>query len=140
MLETGGRGVGTPSPPPPDLSARYGGEEFICVLPDTNLEGGRKGGRTILKAIRSLCIPPIQSQAAEHVTISIGVTSIVPGHGNVPDDFIHRVVGLLYESKKMGCDRMTVRALAHNDARGINTLVRIDKNTTTKGKTGGKYG
>lgn len=60
---------------PGDLLARYGGEEFVCLLPDTSLEGAVKLAHDIQAAIAALRIPHAQAQAAEFVTVSIGVAA-----------------------------------------------------------------
>ncbi len=98
---------------PPDLMARYGGEEFVCVLPDTNIEGVRKVGRTILDAIRTRAIPHGKSEVADIITLSIGGTSIVPAckDGSI-EDLIKMSDDLLYESKHEGRNKMTVRSIS----------------------------
>jgi len=95
---------------PPDLTARYGGEEFVCVLPDTDLEGVRKVGQSILESIRALAIPHEKSEVGKIVTISIGGVSIIPHQDSSPELLVEAADKLLYESKKQGRNRMSVNA------------------------------
>ncbi len=95
---------------PSDLIARYGGEEFVCVLPDTDLEGVYKVGRSILKAIRSLNIPHEKSDVASMVTLSIGGTALIPGNDNTPGELIQVADSFLYTAKTEGRNRMIVRS------------------------------
>jgi diguanylate cyclase (GGDEF)-like protein len=61
-----------------DLVARYGGEEFVILLPATDLKGAMYVAETAQAAIAQLQIPHQQSQVAPHVTLSIGLASLIP--------------------------------------------------------------
>ncbi|MCX7857232.1 MAG: GGDEF domain-containing protein [Deltaproteobacteria bacterium] len=55
-----------------DFVARYGGEEFVCILPDTDVNGGMAVARQIKYRIRELSIPQQFSPVADYVTLSMG--------------------------------------------------------------------
>lgn len=60
---------------PADLSARYGGEEFAVLLPDTDACGARFLALHLLQAVDVMRLPHADSPAADHVTVSIGVSA-----------------------------------------------------------------
>ncbi|MBF0200920.1 MAG: diguanylate cyclase, partial [Desulfamplus sp.] len=64
---------------PGDIVARYGGEEFAVLLPDTSLSQAFSLAEKIRAAVAGLAIPHIGSPETGHVTISLGVTSMLPG-------------------------------------------------------------
>jgi diguanylate cyclase (GGDEF)-like protein len=63
---------------PADLVARYGGEEFAIILPNTDSEGGMNVAIRATEIVRSLQLPHDFSKVANHVTISCGVSTIIP--------------------------------------------------------------
>lgn len=87
---------------PGDLVARYGGEEFVCLLPDTRTEGALWVAKRIQEEVEGLNISHASSPAADHVTLSIGVSTLVPVVGQSPLDLIRRADELLYAAKQDG--------------------------------------
>jgi len=63
---------------PADMIARYGGEEFVALLPTTKLDGAMAVAEAIREAVASLGIAHSKSSAGDHVTVSLGVASMVP--------------------------------------------------------------
>jgi len=90
-----------------DFAARYGGEEFAVVLPNTNESGARLIAGQILERIRALNIPHENSEAAGHVTISVGVTTGEVVHTHTSGDYIKQADTALYQSKQNGRNRYT---------------------------------
>jgi diguanylate cyclase (GGDEF)-like protein len=88
-----------------DFVARYGGEEFAVVLPNTDEHGARAMAEKLLANIREQGIPHERSDAAPHVTISIGITTGRVEHTLAPEDFVKRADELLYKSKQNGRNR-----------------------------------
>jgi diguanylate cyclase (GGDEF)-like protein len=88
------------------LTARYGGEEFAVLLPETDADGACCVARRILDAIRGLRIPHATSEAAPHVTVSLGVACLTAA-----GDIDHRILiqlsdEALYAAKNSGRNRV----------------------------------
>jgi diguanylate cyclase (GGDEF)-like protein len=87
---------------PADLAARYGGEEFAFVLPSTELEGAMIVAQSIHDALLQLEIPHEGSAVSEFVTVSMGVTSLVPMNDSVPSVLLTAADYALYRAKELG--------------------------------------
>jgi diguanylate cyclase (GGDEF)-like protein len=90
---------------PADLIARYGGEEFCAVLPETPLEGALALAEQMRKSVEALALQTTQGPV--NLTISLGLTTIVPTHGNEPASLLEAADGALYKSKQAGRNRAT---------------------------------
>ncbi|WP_414754007.1 diguanylate cyclase domain-containing protein [Anabaena sp. CCY 9910] len=90
---------------PADLLARYGGEEFSILLPNTDLLGAIKVAQIIQQAIYDQAIPHAQSDIKDIVTLSLGITSIIPAGDIKPDTLIASADKALYNAKQQGRDR-----------------------------------
>ncbi|MCR3814485.1 Wsp signal transduction system regulator diguanylate cyclase WspR [Pseudomonas aeruginosa] len=64
-----------------DLAARYGGEEFAMVLPGTSPGGARLLAEKVRRTVESLQISHDQPRPGSYLTVSIGVSTLVPGGG-----------------------------------------------------------
>jgi diguanylate cyclase (GGDEF)-like protein/PAS domain S-box-containing protein len=91
---------------PSDLAARYGGEEFVVLLPNTDSARALKVAESILTGMAKMQIPHSRSAAAPHVTLSLGVTTTVPGPKISLGAFVNTADRALYEAKKQGRNRM----------------------------------
>jgi len=85
-----------------DFVARYGGDEFVVVLPNTSDIGAMMMADKMLDEIRNRNLPHGKNEAADHVTISIGVTAAKVLHTDTADDFVKIADKMLYESKRNG--------------------------------------
>jgi len=87
---------------PSDLATRYGGEEFSIVLPDTDLEGAVLIAEKLRAGVEALGVAHAYSRTADHVTISLGVASIVPCEGDLSSALVTRADEALYKAKDTG--------------------------------------
>jgi diguanylate cyclase (GGDEF)-like protein len=90
-----------------DFVVRYGGEEFVVVLPYTDEAGAESIAVKLLKNVSALRIPHEQSDAADHVTISIGLTTVKVVHSHYCMDYIKHADKALYMSKQTGRNKYT---------------------------------
>jgi diguanylate cyclase (GGDEF)-like protein len=93
---------------PQDLCARYGGEEFIVLLPNTSQESTLQVAEKIRKSVELENIPHAYSRASSHVTISIGVVSMIPQAGLNQNILVEMADKALYNAKKMGRNQIHV--------------------------------
>lgn len=91
-----------------DLCARYGGEEFVVLLPDTTQESALHIAETIRAGIEMEKIPHSFSRATSHVTVSIGVASIIPQLGIDQSFLVEMADRALYKAKELGRNQMQV--------------------------------
>ncbi len=93
---------------PADIVARYGGEEFVAILPNTDLDGAIIVAEQIRSAIANLEIPHQNSDISDIVTVSIGVTSLIPSPKQKPSTLIKQSDVALYSAKQQGRNRTIV--------------------------------
>ncbi|MFB2876730.1 PAS domain S-box protein [Floridanema aerugineum] len=91
---------------PADLFARYGGEEFAVILPYTDLSGATYLAELIRQTIHNLKIPHSQSLVSNHLTVSLGVTCVIPDAQLSPQELINAADRALYSAKQQGRDRV----------------------------------
>ena len=89
-----------------DFLARYGGEEFACILSETDPEGARDVARRMAAAVDSAAIPHPDSPVSSHVTLSMGLTTLVPDPRLLPVDLTLEADRRLYEAKRLGRNRI----------------------------------
>lgn len=85
-----------------DLAARYGGEEFALILPNTDRAGGISVGENVLAVVRDLQIEHALSKIDEWVTVSVGITTMIPGTNEIADDLVLAADQALYQAKQAG--------------------------------------
>lgn len=91
-----------------DLVARYGGEEFTVLMPNTDIFGATQIAEAARLAISNLQMPHEASQVARHVTLSLGVSTMIPSHLHTPDALIKDADNALYEAKRQGRNRVVI--------------------------------
>lgn len=87
---------------PTDRLARYGGEEFIALLPETDREGAWELARRMKEAVATLGHGHEHSDAADHVTVSLGIATTYPQPGREPEALCRAADECLYEAKQRG--------------------------------------
>ena len=87
---------------PADTVARYGGEEFVVLLPDTDCSGASQVAEKLRVEIEKLQLPNPESSVVPFITISLGVSTIVPEVNAVPDTIIKLADDALYRAKEAG--------------------------------------
>ena len=96
---------------PADLVARYGGEEFAIVLPQTSAENALLIAQKIRLAVEKLNLSHPQSSASKTVSLSLGVTSVVPSSKHTVKQLLVSADMALYQAKKQGRDRSILKLL-----------------------------
>jgi diguanylate cyclase (GGDEF)-like protein len=89
-----------------DMVARYGGEEFVVLLPDRDAEQTRHLAEQFRKNIAEAVLE-YQGQCIQ-ATISIGISSCIPGSDMSRDAFLSRADNVLYEAKNTGRNKTVV--------------------------------
>ena len=87
---------------PGDLTARYGGEEFAIILPYTAAHNALYVAQKIGKQVENLALLHPDSSVAKHVSLSIGVTSIVPNCRYMKSELLATADKALYQAKELG--------------------------------------
>lgn len=85
-----------------DMAARYGGEEFVIILPETEKEEALRTAGMLRQKIEALHIPHAHSTVSSYVTVSIGVTSLIPNNNLSHTDLFRFADKALYEAKDDG--------------------------------------
>ncbi len=91
---------------PADLAARYGGEEFACLLPETDMAGAMHLAEKLRDAVEQLKLPHKSSLTAAHVTISVGVASVIATAERASDDLFKLADKALYSAKETGRNKV----------------------------------
>lgn len=85
-----------------DFFARFGGEEFILVLPDTDEPDAINIAERCRTLICKERIPHEKSEVIPMVTVSLGLSTIIPTDIDDPIRFIKEVDKRLYQAKQRG--------------------------------------
>jgi diguanylate cyclase (GGDEF)-like protein/PAS domain S-box-containing protein len=90
---------------PLDIVGRYGGEEFIVALPYTPLEGAHEVAENIRKKIIELELVHSKKSNSELLTISLGITSLIPNKETTIEKAINEADIALFYAKEKGKNR-----------------------------------
>jgi diguanylate cyclase (GGDEF)-like protein len=92
-----------------DFVARYGGEEFAVVLPHVTHAEAMTLAEQIQKNVGELAIRHDASDAAAHVSLSLGVATTIPEQETAATILLEAADKMLYEAKNTG--RNTIRGI-----------------------------
>ena len=87
---------------PSDLLFRYGGEEFAIILPNTEQHGAETVAQELLLSVPQLEMANPTSPLDSFLTISIGVTTVIPQNGLRKEDLLEAADVALYQAKETG--------------------------------------
>lgn len=93
---------------PADLVARYGGEEFVMILPETTSEGASSMAEAVRSSIENLKIEHTQNKVSSYVTVSAGVSTLIPQRGTFSEQLIAYADKALYRAKENGRNQVNV--------------------------------
>jgi diguanylate cyclase (GGDEF)-like protein len=88
------------------LAARYGGEEFVCVLPNANETSAELIALELNQEIQQLKIPHEKSLVSPYVSVSIGVTTIIPSETTHKKVILEEADSALYQAKSSGRNKV----------------------------------
>ena len=91
-----------------DCVARYGGEEFAVIMPSTEEKNAVLVAEKIRQGVEQKDIPHMKSTVAPHVTLSLGVATIIPDDLETPESLIKRADEALYRAKSSGRNRVVL--------------------------------
>lgn len=94
-----------------DQAARIGGEEFVLFLAGTDLDEACELGKKLRRKVEKLNLPHAGSLVAEHVTISAGVATTVPGEDLDAEELLKQADKALYEAKEAGRNQVVCHTL-----------------------------
>jgi two-component system cell cycle response regulator len=80
-----------------NLATRYGGDEFLCILSDTDAEGGATQASRVISAVK-------RDPRMGGVGVSAGVATYQAGM-RTPEELIRRADEELYGAKSKGAAR-----------------------------------
>jgi diguanylate cyclase (GGDEF)-like protein len=104
-LQEVAKAIATVAKRPSDLVSRYGGEEFTLLLPNTPLNGAQEVAQLLRQSLSAKQLPHHASQVSSFVTMSMGISCLVPTGEFSPEVLIQQADAALYEAKKQGRDR-----------------------------------
>ncbi|QQX79429.1 diguanylate cyclase [Shewanella sp. KX20019] len=93
---------------PGDVVARYGGEEFVVLLPYTR--DCLSPAQRCCGNVEALNIPHASSSTRPYVTVSVGVTSIIPTENDEMIKFAAVADMALYKAKENGRNQVFIDA------------------------------
>ncbi len=94
---------------PADMVARYRGEMFAILLPQTNAEGAMQVATYIHSEISSLKLVHPNSPISPYITVSLGVSSVVPRSDDSEVTLIVTAGEALAEAQALGGDNIILK-------------------------------
>ena len=96
-------------------AARYGGEEFVLLFPGLDEQGAVQIAQRIQQAVHHLHIPHATSDIKAIVSLSLGISAIIPEEQLSPEYLIFLADQALYHAKHQGRNRYEISNPIHRD-------------------------
>ena len=96
---------------PSDVCARYSGASFMVLLPVTHAKGGIVVAERIRQAVMGLAMVHCASEAADVLTVSIGLATTCPMMKHQARDMIRMVERASFEAKQQGRNCLVCKSL-----------------------------
>jgi diguanylate cyclase (GGDEF)-like protein len=93
------------------IICRYGGEEFSVILPEISLETAWEIAAQSQQELAQLKIEHQGSLVSSYVTLSIGISSIIPNATLPPKEFIDYTDKLMYLAKNQGRNKIIAQPM-----------------------------
>ncbi len=93
------------------IICRYGGEEFSVILPEVSLETAVEIAAKSQQELAQLKIEHQGSLVSYYVTLSIGISSIIPNTTLPPKEFIDYTDKLMYLAKNQGRNKIIAQPM-----------------------------
>ena len=113
-----------------DIAARYGGEEFVLLARQPSEAGLKMLAERIRTAVESLALDCDGTPVP--ITISIGAAHAIPRRSEPDLDgrLLAEADGAMYESKRSGRNRVTLRSMLTDEQRELDQMVRLRRFST----------
>lgn len=85
-----------------DMAARYGGEEFLLVLPGTDANAAMEIAASLREQVIAAQIEHDWNPAGPFLTISIGISTVIPSSGLTMEALVSAADKALYNIKESG--------------------------------------
>ncbi len=89
-----------------DLLARVDGGRFVAVSVGMDEAHSLRHGETLAARVRDLKLHHPRSPIARYVTVSVGVTDLVPGHNSTPEQMLASALRALDAARAAGRNRV----------------------------------
>ena len=80
------------------------------VLPNTDLDGAKACAEKLADQVKELSLPHPENGDFKVITVSMGISSVIPEPVITPEQVLNFVDGCMYEAKETGRNRYISRA------------------------------
>lgn len=94
-----------------DLVARYGGEELALLLPRCDMDNAMRVAENLRREVEAKAMAHPASPVAPHITVSIGISVVLPHAALSAEVLIEASDVALYSAKQQGRNRVLGRAV-----------------------------